>query len=139
MYRKIANKKHLFLIIFVVVEKLSRHVDKRNLYVISHWPSLNKCFLYLKTCHLRIFYNQDVLLNMLLLTILYLIWYYRWKKLRSTNPETPKDRLFISNCFERPQIGSLSTLKYWINEHARLFNSNVLIYNWVYSKAKQLN
>ena len=31
------------------------------------------------------------------------------KKLRITNPETPKDRLFISNCFELPSIGSLSS------------------------------
>ena len=27
---------------------------------------------------------------------------YRWKILRSTNPETSKDQLFISNCFELP-------------------------------------
>jgi hypothetical protein len=26
------------------------------------------------------------------------------KSFRSTNPETPKDRLFISNCFELPSV-----------------------------------
>ena len=31
------------------------------------------------------------------------------------------------------------TLKYGIKVHAFLFNSIVLIYNWVYSKAKQLH
>ena len=34
------------------------------------------------------------------------IVFYRCKIWRSTNPETPKDQLFISNCFE---IGSLSS------------------------------
>ena len=33
----------------------------------------------------------------------------------------------------------MHTLKYGINKHACLFNSIVLIYNWVYSKAKQLH
>ena len=33
---------------------------------------------------------------------------YRWKSLRSTNPGTPKVRLYISNYFELPLIGYLS-------------------------------
>ena len=35
---------------------------------------------------------------------------YRWTILRSTNPATPKARLFISNCFELPSDWLLS---YW--------------------------
>ena len=46
---------------------------------------------------------------------------------------------FIDKELSHMQNKVPTTLKYWINEHACLFKSSVLIYNWVYSKAKQLN
>ena len=53
-------------------------------------------------------------------------------KFMSSEKATKIDKIFTVNL-------TVCTLKYEINEHACLFNSIILIYCWVYSKAKQLN
>ena len=71
-------------------------------YLVDFWPLEFTVFLkrsfWPEVDALKIQYTKNFFIKILITE--YLI--YRWKILRSTNPEIPKVQLFISNCFELP-------------------------------------